>query len=74
MTRIMSYYKPAGFAFLSLIASVVLAFHMPLYGLILSKIIFVMLKPNSDDFIKNRDFWCGMLLVLAAATFVFIFI
>lgn len=61
----MSYYTPKWLTYVVFVVTIVNAFGFPLYGLIFSEILFVMLVPQSPDFIYDRNFWCGMFLILA---------
>lgn len=64
MSRIMSHYKPTGIAIFSFFVTAINAFTMPMYGFIFSKILFVMMG-SEENYNSDRNFWCGMLLVLS---------
>ena len=64
MGRIMSHYNPKWLAVLGIIVSVLNATAFPLYGFIFSKILFVMMTHQLPTFHHDRDFWCGMFLLL----------
>lgn len=67
----MKYYNPKWVAYLALLVATINSFGWPLYGLIFTKILYVLLQPELTDFWKQIDFWCGMFLVLAFGIAVF---
>ena len=73
MRRIMSYYSPKWVAALAIFCSCVNSVASPLFGFILSKLLFVMMMPESPKFEDDRNFWCGMFLVLAFVIGIFSF-
>jgi ABC-type multidrug transport system fused ATPase/permease subunit len=63
IARIMSYYNPKWLAYLGFVTSGINAFAFPIFGLIFSKILFIMMVPSDPNYKSNRDFWCGMFLL-----------
>jgi hypothetical protein len=64
MSRIMSYYDPKYVAVLSFLISLINSAAFPIFGYILSKILFVMMDPTSKTYTYDSNFWCGMFLIL----------
>jgi ATP-binding cassette, subfamily B (MDR/TAP), member 1 len=65
MRRIMSYYHPKWMAAFAIFISVLNSVASPLFGFLFAKILFVMMIPQSPNFEEDRDFYCGMFLLLA---------
>lgn len=65
MARIMKYSNPKWMNFVSLLISIIVSGAQPLFGLFMAEILFVMLNPYSETFEQDRNFWCGLLLLLA---------
>jgi ATP-binding cassette, subfamily B (MDR/TAP), member 1 len=74
MCKIMSHYSPTWLAYFSFVVTIINGFGFPLYGLIFSQILFVMLNPFSTSFNDDRNFWCGMFLLLAGGVALFGFL
>jgi ATP-binding cassette, subfamily B (MDR/TAP), member 1 len=60
----MSYYRPISLTIIGCIISIVISFGWPIYGLIYSKLLFVMMKSFLPTFVSDRNFWQGMFLLL----------
>jgi hypothetical protein len=65
MGRIMSHYYPKWIAVLAILVSVINSAASPVFGFLFAKILFVMMMPYSPTFEDDRNFWCGMFLMLA---------
>ncbi len=65
--RIMSYYRPIGLTFLGVALSFIMSFSWPMYGLIYCKLLFIMMTNFLPTFTDDRNFWCGMFLLLVFA-------
>ena len=74
MGRIMSYYSPKWLAYAGIVVSIINSFSFPVYGFIFSKILFVMMAVNSPTFVHDRNFWCGMFLILVFLIGIFSFL
>jgi hypothetical protein len=68
--EIMRYYTPKWMAILGLISSVGASSTLPVFGFILSKMVFVLMD-DSDKFESDRDFWTIMFCVLCLGIFTF---
>jgi ABC-type multidrug transport system fused ATPase/permease subunit len=51
-------------AFVSMIVSIINAFVYPLYGMIYAKLLFVFMIPQLPTFEEDRNYWCGLFLLL----------
>lgn len=71
MGRIMSHYSPKWMAYLGIIISIINSFGFPIYGLIYAKLLFVMMTSFLPTFSDDRDYWCGMFLLLVAGIGIF---
>lgn len=60
----MSYYRPKWLTFLGCLIAVIASFSWPLYGVIYCELLFVMMKSMLPSFLDDRNFWCGMFLLL----------
>ena len=60
----MSYYRPISLTIIGCIISIVISFGWPIYGLIYSKLLFVMMTSFLPTFVSDRNFWQGMFLLL----------
>jgi hypothetical protein len=69
--RIMSYYSPKSIGVLAFFISLINSAGMPVFGFLLSKILFVLMNPTSSTFNHDRNFWCGMLLILTVGMSIF---
>jgi hypothetical protein len=67
----MGYYSPVIIGILGFFVSVLNSACFPIFGYLLSKILFVMMNPKSPTFIDDRNFWCGMFLILAFCIAIF---
>ena len=65
MRRIMGYYSPKSIAVLAVLISIINSAASPIFGFLFAKILFVMMQPYKSTFEHDRDFWCGMFLMLA---------
>eukprot|EP00347_Sterkiella_histriomuscorum_P020418 403337881 len=74
MLKIMSYYTPKWLSYLVYLITVINAFGFPMYGLIFSKILFIMLVPQSITYYEDRNFWCGLFILLIFALAIFGFL
>jgi len=72
--KIMSFYRPKWLSYLVYLITVINAFSFPLYGLIFGKILFVMMIPQSKTFNDDRNFWCGMFVLLTGCLGIFGFL
>ena len=75
--RIMSFYRPMSLTFIGVAVSLICSLGWPLYGLIYSKILFIMMQfqnPKYLTFVEDRALWCGMFLLLVLCLFIFFFI
>lgn len=73
MGKIMSYYYPTWLVYATWIVTILNGFGFPLYGLIFSEILFVMLDPYQTDYVYWRNYWCGLLLLLSFGVALFAF-
>ena len=62
--RIMSYYRPLSLTIVGCFISIVISFGWPVYGLIYSKMLFIMMTNFLPTFQEERNFWQGMFLLL----------
>lgn len=74
MLKIMSFYHPQWMAYAVYLITVLNAFSFPIYGLIFSKIMQIMLVPQAKNFISDRNFWCGMFIILCFGMAIFGFL
>ena len=65
MGRIMSYYSPKWVAGLAILVSIINSVGSPMFGYLFAKLLFVMMQPYKPTFDEDRNFWCGMFLILA---------
>lgn len=70
----MSFYYPKWMAAAGILVSIINSFAFPLYGLIYAKILFVMMAWMLPTFKEDRDFWCGMFLILVFCIGLFSFL
>ena len=67
----MKYYTPTWLAVVGLIASVVAALQLPVFGFLLAKMVFTLMIPIDDPtFVTERDFWVTMFGLLCVGIFV----
>lgn len=62
--RIMSYYRPIWLTCIGCIIAILASFSWPLYGVIYCELLFVMMKSALPSFVEDRNWWCGMFLLL----------
>jgi hypothetical protein len=64
----MSHYRPKWLTLVGVAISLIMSFAWPLYGLIYCNLLFIMMKRDKPDFdfVGERNFWCGMFLLLVA--------
>jgi hypothetical protein len=55
--RIMSYYRPISLTIIGCFISIAISFGWPVYGLIYSKLLFIMMKSFLPSFVSDRNFW-----------------
>jgi hypothetical protein len=67
--EIMKFYTPRWMALLGLFASILASAQLPMFGFILSKMVFVLMD-QSETFESDRDFWTIMFGVLCAGIFI----
>lgn len=75
--RIMGFYRPIYLTWVGVLISVICALSWPAYGLIYSKLLFVMMSfsnPFYHTFSEDRAFYCGMFLLLIGLMGIFFFI
>jgi ABC-type multidrug transport system fused ATPase/permease subunit len=60
----MSYYRPMWITVIGCLISFVVSFGWPVYGLIYSKMLFVMFASFMPTYLHDRNFWMGMFLLL----------
>jgi len=60
----MSHYSPLWMALVGILVSIVNAFSFPVYGMIYAKLLFVFMTPFLPTFGEERDYWCGLFLLL----------
>jgi ABC-type multidrug transport system fused ATPase/permease subunit len=65
MVEMSKFYSPKWLAYSALIVSVVNACGNPVFGLIFSKLLFVTMAYMLPTFEHDRNFWCGMFVILA---------
>jgi ABC-type multidrug transport system fused ATPase/permease subunit len=73
----MSFYRPLYLTWLGVLISLICALGWPAYGLIYTKLLFVMMSfanPKYLTFSEDRAFWCGMFLLLILCLGIFFFI
>jgi len=70
--EIMSYYTPKWLAVVGLIASVGASAQLPVFGFLLSQMVFTLMEPvDGGSFKEDSDFWIGMFALLCAGIFIF---
>lgn len=68
--EIIKYYTPTWLAWIGIICSCLASLQLPMFGLILSKMVFVlMIDPTDPEFLKLRNFWVSMFAVLTVGIF-----
>lgn len=68
--EIMKFYEPGWLAIVGIVASMFASLQLPVFGFLLSKMIFVlMLDPSSDDFMEQRNFWVSMFAIMTVGMF-----
>jgi ABC-type multidrug transport system fused ATPase/permease subunit len=73
----MSFYRPRSVTVVGIIVSLICALGWPAYGLIYSKLLFIMMQfsdPRYLSFSDDRAFWSGMFLLLVLCLGIFFFI
>ena len=70
----MGYYNPKWLAWSGILASIINSFAFPVYGFLFAKILFVMMDPYSPTYDRDRNFWCGMFLLLCVLLGLFAFL
>lgn len=50
---------------IALFISIIVSGANPIFGWMLCEMLFVLLVPTSPTYIEDRDFWCGMILLVA---------
>ena len=73
----MSFYRPMSLTFVGIIVSLICALGWPIYGLVYTKLLFIMMQfqnPAYLTFPEDRAFWSGMFLLLVLGLGVFFFI
>jgi ABC-type multidrug transport system fused ATPase/permease subunit len=60
----MSYYRPLSLTIVGCFISIAISFGWPVYGLIYSKMLFIMMTNFLPTFQEERNFWQGMFLLL----------
>jgi ATP-binding cassette subfamily B (MDR/TAP) protein 1 len=70
----MGYYSPKTIGFLAFFIALINSAAMPVFGYLLSKILFVIMNPASLTFVDDRNFWCGMILLLTFVMSIFAFL
>ena len=74
-SELMKYYTPSSLVVVGLISSAIASVQLPVFGYLLSQIVFdLMLPPSSPEFAQNRDFWIAMFAVMCAGLFVFTYL
>jgi ABC-type multidrug transport system fused ATPase/permease subunit len=61
--RIMSYYRAISLTIIGCFISIAISFGWPVYGLIYSKLLFIMMQNFLPTFVEERNFWQGMFLL-----------
>lgn len=73
--EMMTYYTPCWLGVIGIVASMLASLQLPLFGLLLSKMLFVlMLDINDPEFVTQRNFWISMFGVLTVGMFVSSFV
>lgn len=70
----MKYYSPKWAGHLAMIISVIVAFSYPIMGIFFTKLLFVSMAYMKPTFNEDRDFWCGLYLLLAFGVGIFGFL
>lgn len=72
----MAYYKPKYLAVIGVIASVLISLSLPMFGYILSRMVFTLMKkyPNMDEYIAAKNEWIMYFVILVVFIFVFTFL
>jgi len=71
----MAYYTPTWLAVVGVLASICASVQLPMFGFLLSKMVFVLMISYDDpQFAIQRDFWIIMFGVLCTGIFTFTFI
>jgi ABC-type multidrug transport system fused ATPase/permease subunit len=71
----MAYYTPKWLAVVGIAASVAAAGQLPIFGFLLSKMVFTLMIPLSDpSFETERDFWVAMFGLLCCGIFLFTYV
>ena len=72
--EIMKYYKPTSLAIFGILASLIAAFQLPMFGFLVSKMTFTLMEgPDDVNYIKDRNKWTigFAILVIGIAVFNF---
>jgi len=71
----MPFYKPKWLVVLGLINSAIASVQLPIFGYLLSKMVFSLMKdPKSQEFIDDRNFWTWMFMIMCIGLFISTFI
>lgn len=73
MIEIMSYYNPKWLGYTGILTSIVTALGYPIFGLLLSNILFILMDPFSPSFAAERNTWNGIFVGFAILIGVFTF-
>jgi hypothetical protein len=65
MHEIMRYYKPKLIAYFTVFMTFIAAFAFPVYAILFSRILFVMLNPKDKEYTYWSNLYCGLFIVLA---------
>ena len=75
MREIMAFYKPKWVIAVGILSSLATSIQLPLFGYILSKVIFILMEPpESPNFESNRNKYIGCFGVLCFGIGLFTFI
>lgn len=70
----MKYYTPTWLAVVGLICSFLVSGHLPVFGFLLSRIVFTMMKYPEDNFEEDCYFWVWMFMASCVGLFIFTWI
>lgn len=74
MMDLMQYYNPKWMATIAFIVSIIVSFAHPCMGIIFTKLLFTTMGYMLPSFEHDRNFWCGMYVILAVGLGIFGFL
>lgn len=70
----MQHYRPTWLVVVGIIASALVSAQLPIFGYLLSQMMFTMIKTDNPNFEKDCHFWVIMFAIMCACLFLFAYI